>query len=493
MFRAICVALAALAAGGCTEVDDRLGASLIPKNQRMQIEVTSPESVVNTYLYRHDSIPSSRLGRAFFGRMEDEDRVFGAQSNSVLLQFLPITKPYPDAEGYGLDPIVDSMVIVLPLHKVVGDTTQMQTFDVYDVNAGPEWLSRDSTYYRNFPIEDYRGDKLFEFTHKGKRGVSARLFPTAAGKEYLERIVNLPWEHYTSDSLFPKNFHGLYITPAENSPRAAAIYSTDLASAGLELYVRNHDSIDRKAIYDTITSLFTFTDTDQTDQTTGYPIVWNNVSVNMSNFDYTGSALGAIEAETNGFTDTLPDSPTRSVVYVQPMGGVGTYLRFTDELIDEIRNLRFKTENGEAVGKDIMINQAMMTIRLEDPSTPMLDASLARLGSYTDLTTLLPIPDYQYQSEALTIASQGTGEKRYMLPYNGYLNRSNSYYELDITSYVQQLAKVKEGDPGYKHISPVVHLAPEAFGIFGFGESALKGTGSDMPISIRITYTIIEG
>lgn len=498
VFGAICAALAILTAGSCTEVDDRLGGSLLPTNQRMQIEITSPEGGVNTYLYRHDSVPSSRFGRAFFGRMEDADGVFGAQTSSVLLQFLPTTTPYTNIKGYGTDPIVDSMMIVMPLHKVVGDTTQMQTFEVYDVKEGPAWLSRDSTYYRNFPIEEYLGEApepLFTFTHKGRRGVAARLFPTGQkGKDYLDSIVRIPWDHYISDSLFPRKFHGLYITPAQNSPRAAAIYSTDLAGAGLELYVRNHDSIDRKAIFDTITSLFAFTDTDQTDKTTGYPIVWDNVSINMSSFDYTGSVLGTLEAETNGFTDTLPDSPTRSVVYVQPMGGVGAYLRFTDQLIDQIRSLRLKTNDaGEVVGKDILINQAMMTIHLEDPSIPMLDASLARLGSYTDMTRLTPIPDYQYKSEALTIANQSANARKYMLPYNGYLNRSNSYYELDITAYVQALAKVNEDKPEFKYISPVVYLAPEAPELFGFGESVLKGTGSERPISIRITYTIIEG
>ncbi|MDR2890666.1 MAG: DUF4270 domain-containing protein [Alistipes sp.] len=469
-------------AAGCTEVDDRLGNNLRPGNQWMEIEVTSPEGGVDTYLYRDDSIPSSRLVKAFLGRMSDANGIFGAQTGSALLQFVPMSRPYATAEGYGLDPIVDSAVLVMGLDEARGDTTQMQKFDVYEINEGSEWLHRDSVYYSSFPIGQYRGEKLFEFTHTGRRNVDARLFPTAAGKEYLDRIVSLGWDDYISDSLFRRKFRGLYITPADGSPTAAALYATNLAASGIELYVRNHDSIDRTAIYDTLITLFTFADRDQTDSSTGYVTRNNNVSVAMAEFDYTGSVLGTLETATGGFTDTLPDSPTRQTVYVQPMGGVGTYLRFTEELVDQIRAI---ADNADG---DIMINQAMMTVWLEDDSTPALDASLNRLGSYLDITLMAGIPDYQYQTEAW----QRQTDASYTLPYGGYLNRSNGYYQLDITAYVQGLAK-KEGDRGWQNMPRVFLLAPEAESTFGFGQSALKGTGSDKPATIRITYTVIEG
>ena len=95
----VAATFAIVAAGACTEVDDRLGTSLIPKNQRMEIEVTSPGSGVKTYLYRTDSIPSSRTGYAYFGRTIDPDGVFGAQTSGVLLQFTPYSLPYSEAKG----------------------------------------------------------------------------------------------------------------------------------------------------------------------------------------------------------------------------------------------------------------------------------------------------------------------------------------------------------------------------------------------------------
>ncbi len=416
------------------------------------------------------------------------------------MQFLPATYPYATAEGYGIDPIVDSAIIVLSLSGTPrGNVQQEQTFDVWEIKYGEEnRLRRDSTYYSNFPIEKYRGRKLFNFKHAGSEDVSARLFPTAAGKEYLDSLVRLhDWDDYTTDSLFLRKFGGWYITPAEGSDPAAALYGTDLTASGIQLHVRNHDTLDVTAIYDTLVTVFMFRDTDVRATSSTAAAAWDNVSVNMTTFDYTGSTLGAIADRTNGFTDTLPSLTPESTLYVQAMGGVGPYLRFSDELVEQIRDLRFKIEQetGQRVGKDIAINQAMMRIWIEDDSIDGLDAAMTRLGSYLNPSRLIPIPDYQYATEQytnLTNAAQGSSEV-YTLPYNGYLNRSNGYYELDITSYIQQLAKVKENDPEYRYISPAIFIAPEAYGIIGPGRSVLKGFGSDKPVAIRITYTIIEG
>jgi hypothetical protein len=476
----------------------------------MEIEVTNPANGVRTYLYREREIPSSRTGVAWIGRTVDKDNVFGAQTNSALLQFLPYTLPYPDAKGYGIDPIIDSARIMLTLSGVRGDTTVRQTFEVWQVideGGSREKLDRDSTYYLNFPIDDYKERLLFTFEHEGHRDVAARLFPTAAGREYLYSLVSMKdddWDTYITDSLFLAKYRGLIITPAGSPTMAAALYGADLTASGLSLHVRNHDTIDRNAIYDTLTTFFSFRDTDTSASTYTSAAAWDNVSINVASFDYTGSDLGALESSTNQFTDTLPTVTPMTKLYVQSMGGVGTYLRFTDELIDEIRNLRFSSgESSTTEGKrDIAINQAMMKIWLYStepddalPTIDELDAALPRLGSYLNMKTLTPIPDYQYYNESYRnqqLAAQGSSST-YSLPYGGYLNRSNGYYELDITSYIQQLAKVKADDPEYRYMSPAIFLAPEAYSIIGSGQGMLHGFGSSKPVSIRITYTIIEG
>ncbi len=496
--------------GACTKVDNRVGSGILPLNQQMEIEMKTISNGVKTYLFKEDSIPSSRLGYAYFGRMNDATGVFGAQTSSVIVQFLPITLPYTERDGYGIEPIIDSMCILLSLNDVRGDTTKTQTFDVYNVvkNETRGVLDRSNTYYNNFPISEYRGEKLFSFSHTGRRSVRAKLFPTDAGKRYLESIVDIEdttWEIFKDDSLFRAKFQGLYITPAEGSEPNAAVYSADLSASGLMLYVRNHDTLDVTAIYDTIVSPFSFMDNDTSDSSTGATSSWDNVSVNMTSFDYSGSTFAS------AINDTLPASPTQRSAYIQTMAGVGTYLRFTDELIDRIRGL------GGEENVDIMINRALMQIYLDGnvDDYKVLDNSLARLGSYSIMKYLYPIPDYQYTSEVAYQAQDAT----YRLPYNGWLNRSNGYYELDITSYIQQLAKKRDGDPGYRRIPPVVFLAPEAYSLYGFGSTTLRGYDSTKEtatmydindtsaetleqmqdiknnrlITIKLTYTIIKG
>jgi len=485
------MAAAFLFMAACTEVDDRLGAGLIPKNQQMSIEVTSPAGGVRTLLYKRDSVPSSRTGYAWLGRTTDSKGVFGSQTSSALLQFLPASRP-ATYDGFGLDPIVDSAMIMFSLSGVRGDTTAVQRFEVWDINGANEPLTRDTTYYNGFPIEKYRGERLFEFTHTGHRSVSARLFPTAAGRKYLDSIVHVKWDDYTNDSVFRRKFQGLYITPAGSSPSAAALYGANLASSGLNLYVRNHDTLDRAAIYDTLVGSFTFRDTDTTDEY-GNTVGVDNVSVGMTAFDYAGSVLGGLQTQTNNFTDTLPTSTPLSTVYVQSNGGVGTYMLFSDELIEELRALR---QTVGVDGKDIAINQAMLRVWIADTSVDAMDASISRIGSYLKLSTLQAIPDYQYVYETMRkaqYAAQPTQYSDFDLPYGGYLNRSLGYYELDVTSYVQQLMKIKEGDPSYRYTHPAFYLAPDAYNVFGTGQTTLKGTGSDSPVSVRVTYTIIKG
>ncbi len=468
---------------GCTEVDDRLGETLLPGGQRMKVEVREFTDEVQTYLFRTDSIPSSRLGHAYLGRMVDPEGVFGAQTNSALLQFLPVTLPYgEDVEGFGFEPIVDSLNITFAIDDIRGDSLLVQSFEVYDISTTKDKLTRDSLYRANFPIEEYRGEKLFDFTHSGRRSVQARLFPTAAGRQFIDRLVNIDWETYKSDTLFLEEFRGIYIAPAAGSPRAGSVWAASLASSGLTLHLRNHDSLDVTAIYDTLAVPFLFTDQDETDARTGAVTEWNSVSIAMSEFDYSEHTLGELEVVTNGFTDTLPTSPTQPTVYVQTMGGVGTYLRFSDEFVRELQALK------EGDDHDIMINQAMMRLYIEGgESVPRstLDAAVTRLGSYRDITRVTPISDYQYSLEAMQNAQNAsTGGGEYKLPYDGYFYRGTARYQLVITSYIQQLIDGK--------VPPVMQLGPDVAGRFGFGNSTLNGTGSEMPITVRITYTIID-
>lgn len=472
----------------CTKVDDNLGAGMLPANQVMDTDVAwfgtdefgeNPQRIIETSLYSTDSLPSGRLGYGTLG--QTKDNVFGARKNSLLLQFLPNSMPYDDtSKNYGLNPIVDSIYIVMAHNEFRGDTSVEQNFDVYNLNIVPEIpLSRDSVYRAKFDATPLLGDKLFTFKHSGTEGMAARMMPTEKGKEYLNKIVNLDWDTYKSNEGFRENFEGLYITPSDPVGTAAAAYTSDLSNSGMIMFVRNHDEIDPSAIYDTIVTRFTFRDSDDYDETYDITTAWDNVSINMTSFDYAGSAIEPLKAASNDFENEV----TTDRGYVQTMGGVGTRLRLTDDFIEDLEALYDK--NSE----DILINQAMLYIDLEATGdlTETLDEALPRMGGYTNLPFLRPIPDYQYAAEL----TQREEDSTYRLPYGGYLNRSNSRYEIDLSAYVQRLIHTPDYKDEPYDVSTFFLLGPDATDVFGFGKSVLRNDAAN-PIRMRVTYTLIK-
>ena len=193
----------------------------------------------------------------------------------------------------------------------------------------------------------------------------------------------------------------------------------------------------------------------------------NNTSINIVKHDYTGSQVKAIN-------DTLPTSQPLEKVYIQNLGGLMTYLRFTDQLIEDI--LALKVHEGVEY-REIAINQAKFIISMEDATLENMDAAQSRLGMYYRYTyPPITIPDYDYEYET---------DNQTTLPYDGYLNRTLGWYEMDITSYVQRLI----GDPSTPRN---IFLGASAGADFAFGEVVLLGSASPGGVQLKLTYTLIK-
>jgi len=472
-FSAIATALLSIAVSvtvmnGCSKVDDMIGYNMMPDNQKMAVHIDTL-SGVRTYLYRFDSIVSSNLEYAYLGK--EYSSTYGQRTNSLLIQFLPSSIPYES--GFGIDPIIDTMYLALGIDQTHGNTDVEQTFEVFRVYC--DTLSVDSTYYSNFPIARFinEDEPLFTFKHSGKNNLVTALSPTVYGREFMESLVKLDTAVYRSDSLFHSTYNGLYIRPAATSPRQAATYSWKLSGSDtyMVLNVRDHDSIDHALIHDTLSAAFSISDGS----------AYGNLSINMVDFDYSDSELGVLQSQTDNFTDTLTVQP---ICYVQTMGGVSTRLSLSD-IASRLSALRVK--DGDTLS--IMINQATMYAAIDDRTIDGLNTAPSRLGSYLNIRNMTPIPDYMYSYEKSTQSSNAD----YVLPYNGFLNRSNYYYPLNITSYIQHLMQnetLPENDGG--RLSDIFYLSSSAYGFFGFGNVALKGYGSDRPIDIVVTYTLIN-
>lgn len=465
----VCAAvLAAALSWRCTDVDDSLGGNLVPNDQVMTVKVGS-SSAVKIYQSASDSIVGSHLSQAFFGKSRIEG--YGKRVNGFVFQFMKYSLPYES--GFGLDPILDSLVINFAVDRVCGgDSTVKQTFNVYKI---VKELISDSTYYTSFPVEEYAdmSEPLFTFDYSGGGNLIARLKPYGeAGQEYLDEFFKTDTATYNTDSLFLEKFKGLFITPAEDSPEGAVYVSSLLADASqcLMLYTRDHDSVDVEMVKDTLVSTFMVID--------DMYYYRKMTSVNKVSYDYTGTPLENVIVN-----DTLPTSPQPAEVYIEGGVGMTACLRFGEEFIETVKSWL----DGKSA---MVINQARIMVPLKNSSIEVLDNALPRLGSYYDLSKGRSIPDYAYTYEA----SQS-------ILYGGYLNRSNDYYEMDITGYVQRLVA-----PDYSGSTPRAFVLAPPMASFtlssggsiwtsidSYGAVTLKGGGDgEEPIKIVVTYTLIE-
>ena len=227
-----------------------------------------------------------------------------------------------------------------------------------------------------------------------------------------------------------------------------------------------------------------------------YDLDAGGVSINSVKHDFSSSKVDTEELLTT--------------CYVDGMGGVVTEVEFTDAFIQDLADIVTSAGKNAVVS----VNQAMMSVYLEgsdydynilEPGTitPILNASMSRLGCYTSYNRLIAITDYMY-----TVETSNT-----KLNYDGYLNRSLACYKMDISIYLQSLINAASdyvdesgkvdfekfaSDDDYMSLRRF-YLAPEAYSLYGFKRQAIYGMDGEVngqkgvaPIKLELTYTIVD-
>lgn len=471
---ALCAAVVML--GACTEVDDALGSDLIPENQRMTIRIDTLRNL-ETYIAQSDSVKSriKGSGYAYIGQLRND--TFGLRRCSFISQILPTQLPY--RAGFGIDPIFDSVIFTYSISDYKGDTMAAQKFYVYEVNR--KFVPEDSTFYVNFDAEGYvNPEPLFEFEITSPTKTSSRAYPTEAGLDYIKRLMQTDTVTYYNDTLWVNKFHGLYVVPEQTDSESKVIYRTETSYTGLELWLRDHDSIDNNLILDTIVASYACYATDAK---------MGNIAANMVYHDYEGSLVADL-----GVNDTLAGDPVQRTIYVEGMGGVMGYVKVTDQFVEKLAELGDEAKNGGY--STVSINQAMayfpLTVNVKDPAErpaaiPFLDAAPTRLGMYTAFASLTGIPDYDHEYEE-SLSNYGD---QYKLPYGGELNRSRGCYAMDVTAYIQRMwNEYQRADGNLDEVKyRSIFVAPAADDMFTIGQVALQGNDA---IEIVLTYTLMR-
>jgi hypothetical protein len=568
-----CVAAISIAAitlfAGCTTSDETLGFELIPENQRMQIRfksfyagrvyketfdkeqnkfvVTSGECrSFRTTLYRSDSLVSSDLQVGYLGRERDLDKVFGERSASFASNFLFMSDI--SEEGFGYLPIFDSIQMILSVKDFVGDTTHVQTYEVYEVNTSlVEAMDngKDTIAYIGFDMEKlYNSNEplfTFQFPNQAKgvytTSTEVTMQPVSLATDsptwnFIRRLMLIPentnnWDGfaddvqvYKDDKKWVNEFKGLYIKAKSDLPtdKEGAMYKVDLSASGLYLLGRNRNPEEPMLIKDTTYMFYYFYDKNAKD---------GNRSINGVKHDLTGSKLSDYNmtndpAKSDDENHSLREDVT--VGYISGMGGPMLEIYFTDDFLRELRAI--SVEEGYRYAA---INQALMSVYIEGAQydwleikpeliTPLLEESIVRMGLYTDFNTLTPIPDYNYTYEK----NYGTD-----LAFGGNLNRSRANYVMDISGYIQQMKNyvdlINDKDsytPNFnyeaaynseenrtkfneQYVPRRIYMAPEAFNLYTFKRSRVLGMESPditteqealkhPSIKINLSYTMIK-
>lgn len=531
-YRALAAAAPALAAvmvfvlgtTRCTSVDDTLGQNFIPPYQQMKLRIDTltpvkydgdtRKDLLKTYLAQNDSVVSSNQGLLFVGSRIDP--VFGGVTGSAMTDFFPYAiGPWTEADTtddededededesyFGYKPAADSIFIDLIVNDVKGKGSVDQTFNVYELRDS---LYRDSMYYFTTPIEDLVdiNKPLFSFEVGTDISVNSvirrKLIPTDAGLDFMKRLVETDDAVYDEPLYkFHKLFHGLYFAPAPDSEKDAALYEFDLRDpypsdpynlyAVLTLWAHNYNEADPAKVLDTLVAEYRFTDT-----------YWKpnpNLNVNRTVFTYPPAIAGHLN-------DTLKTSPGLATVYAQGLGGVTTYLRFTDDMQGQFKEM--KKQDGIEYS-EMVINEARIYFPMDDPTVDNMNIATPRLGMYytygqprpefvysyyyfqtpyynvTPVYGPIPMADYSYYAENNPSSATKSA-------YDGYIYRTQGYYKMNITKYMTLLLTYPDQTPREIWLGPEINTRA-----VDYTQVALKGSEeADNPIRIVLTYTLIK-
>lgn len=449
--------------GACVDADSQFGNSMTPPQWDMNTKLDS-SIIPTTYIYSLDSVPSSLL------TTEDKDMVnafnlksvgshvdpyTGLTSTQMFSNYSPMwtlpatgddeTKHRKGAGYFGKDPVVDSMSIKLAYSSYVGDTIVGLDIDVYEVVKGNFPMTK--LYYSNYNMEDQISEKpILSYRQTGSTSHKAML-PLEFAKKFL-RNEDVPTNPYKHDTLFHKEFKGLYIK-ARATTGQGCVYSLNMGATNMTLYYHNADK-------DTTTVFYTLYDPS-------YSAPYN-VNFQMAQHDYSRSDIskGGVRAEQVG-----DSTISTEMGYVQGLAGLGTAVKFSKEQIDE-----FKAKVKAQGFNNIAINAAELVFRVDNPTADNFDKMFSQLAPYYSLSLLKFAPDYKPFTQLA--ATSG-----------GVLNRSLGTYTINITSYMQGLMTGRNNKYTFQ-------IDPTILAYLASLRSVVKGSASDTPPQLILTYTMLK-
>lgn len=436
---ALMIGLLILVFASCKKSPDTIGNNLISENNYIGVYHTdTAEIICHSYF---DSVSTKNTNYALLGSMKDP--VFGHSEAGFFSQF----RMSLAGQSFGVNPILDSLVLQLSIANYYGDTNVMQTVHVYELM---DTLSGNSSYYNHSSVDyspvdhassyqfrPYPRTALHVLSNDTVRHAIIRIPLSTALGEFL---MNLDTVAYSQPDYFKNSFKGLYVIcdPVSQPGAITSVSLTDNANTLLQLYYHHAETPGKAMRYD-------------------YYVTSSDVYFNRIEHDYTQGSVDFVDQLINGNTES-----GQQMVYLQSMGGIRTRIYMP--------NLEHWSDSLD--GSHIVVNEAKLVLPVAEmtmDSLFRLPSSFVLLGFNADSTTYL-LPDYY---EGATY-------------FGGSYNSSEQSVVFRISEYMQSLISEKKENHGL------------SLGINGAGYNAHRmlvngpQSNGERKMRLEVTYSLVN-
>jgi len=340
----------------CNKDPYEVGLDLLPPSDTLYVSQFDTVTVV-AYSEREDSVRSDEMSALMLGSILDP--VFGKTTASFYTQFLLSS----ESIDFGVNPRLDSLVLLLYYDSWFGDTNTLQQVRVFEMS---EDISYDSNYYSNQQAGTY-GIELANTTYKPRPTDSVTIWGEKVAPHlrinlsnstsYLgNKILFAPEDVLSSNAAFINFMKGLYVEAIPVNGNGALITYVPI------------DGLSKMVLY--------FHNDDNDSLHFNLPI--DNTAARFNTFDH------------NEYLEAAPDFKQqviykdtalgRNQLYLQTLGGVKVRIRFP-----YIRSL------ADSLGT-IAINNAVLKLKNPENDTtwdPPSQLALYKVDSTGKIGALL--------------------------------------------------------------------------------------------------------
>jgi len=425
---------------GCKKDPYTLGLSLLPPTDTLTV-ITTDTSTLVAYSVIQDSIRTDETKTNILGSLVDP--VFGKTTASFCTQI----RLSSEGVDFGVDPVLDSVVLMLRYSSVYGTSDAIQNVKVYELN---ETIFKDSTYYSNHKIQYYNtllSDHTFQPNFKDSVSINGvkvlphlRINLSKQTNYFGNKILYAPSNILAKNAKFINFIHGLYV---ESSPVNAngSLISFDMSSALTKMVIYFHNQDTTGKIQDSL----------------NYDFVINEYCARFNTFDH------------NQYADAIPEFKNQVLNHDTTLGRNQLFLQGLSGVKIKL-NLPFVTD----FTKKLALNNAVLVLK-----------------NYESTTTLAaPVQLTLVQEDSVGKMHSVIDESEGSAYFGGTYNPKDRSYYFRLTRHIQQiiLGKTKNNTLYLMVNNPASSvLYPQR--MIGTGTQPTMPDFSGDRLQLKITYT----